>query len=263
MRTAATSVVLAMISLLVSGLILPAIFKVREASARIGCMNNLRQIGLTVHDFEDSDRSACFPQAAFPNPEIPSEKRLSWLVSIEPYMEANDLYSRLDRQKGWDAAENRYLALTEVKTFHCPGYPDRPPDSTFIPSHYLGITGLGPEAAILDNDDSRAGFFGYERMLRKKDLEDRGLSTLLIVLETSHATGSWTAAGPPTLASLNADEAPYLGAGRRFGGNHPGGVQALFADASIRNIANSIDPAVLEACARINGPRDVGALDGP
>jgi hypothetical protein len=250
-----------MISLLVSGVILPAIVKVREASARLACANNLKQVGLATLNYADQKEG--FPQAAFPNPDLPPEQRLSWFVSIVPWVEANDLYSRLDRQKGWDAEENRYLALTEFNTYHCPGYPDSLPDSTFTPSHYLGITGLGQDAAALAKDDPRAGFFGYERNLRMEELKDRGLNTLLIVLESSHATGSWTAAGPPTLGSLNADEVPYLGAGQRFGGNHPGSAPALFADASIRNIANSIDPAVLEACARINGPRDVGALDGP
>jgi Protein of unknown function (DUF1559) len=250
-----------MTSLLVSGLILPAIVKVREAENRIRCANNLRCVGLATWNYADQIEG--FPQAAFPNPDLPPEKRLSWFVSIVPYVEANDLYSRLDRQKGWDAEENRYLALTEFHTFHCPGYPDTPPDSTFTPSHYLGITGLGADAAMLTKDDPRAGFLGYERNLRMSDLQDRGLSTLLIVLETSHATGSWTGAGPPTLASLNGDDVPYLGLGRSFGGNHPHSVLCLFADGSVHVEMESMDTAVLEACARINGTSPVGALDGP
>jgi hypothetical protein len=261
MRSAATALVLVAISLLMSGLILPAIVKVREAAARIGCANDLKQVGMATQNYQDMQN--LFPLAVLPNPDLPPEQRLSWFVSIVPYVEADDLYRRLDEKKGWDAEENHFLALTEYKILQCPGYPDTRPDSTFTPSHYLGITGLSADAVTLSKDDPRAGFFGYERKLRMKDLEDRGLNTLLIVLETSHAAGSWTAAGPPTLGSLNADELPYLGAGRRFGGNYPGGVQALFADASIRTIAVSIDPGVLEACARINGPSDVGALDGP
>src|SRR5260370_9736448 len=206
----------AIVLVLVWGLVVVAVTRVREAAARTRCHNNLKQIGLALWRVEGS--IGHFPTATVPNDKLPAEKQFSWLVSIVPYIEANDLYSRFDQEKGWDAEENRYLGFTPYLIYQCPAFPQRPPVSTMVSAHYLGIAGQGTDAAELPQDSSRAGFFGYERQLTRADLGDQ--ANTLVALESLQIRGSWTAGGPPTVRGLDTAAAPYLGADGQFGGIH-------------------------------------------
>jgi prepilin-type processing-associated H-X9-DG protein len=224
-----------------AGLVVPAVAKVRDAARRMECENNLRQIGLSLGDYQDTYLGR-YPTAAMAAPavspaagpsliaptwseQVPPEKRLSWLVDLIPFVEQDRIYSSLDKTQGWDAEENRFAALLSFKCFHCPGYPDGPPVSTLWPSHYVGITGVGEDAAWLPSGDPDAGFFGYNRTLSVKDL-GRGTGATLVAAETSAAEGAWTAAGATVRG--------FDRAGAHFGGNHRGGCQVVFADGSVR-----------------------------
>jgi hypothetical protein len=229
------------------GLVVAAVAKVRFAAARMQCRNNLRQLGLVVADYHTS--YGCFPQAALPNPALAPEARLSWLVSVQPFVEASPLYHQMDKAKGWDAGENRFAALAPSKLLACPGRREGPSlEDVPMPSSYVGCAGLGADAARLPSGDRKAGFFGFERKLARADIAGRA-GTLLMVLETSRPEGSWTAAGAPTVRGLDADHSPYLGSGAQFGGLHPGGTNLLLADASVRFVSRHLRPDVLEALA--------------
>jgi prepilin-type processing-associated H-X9-DG protein len=257
MRNAVQAFVLALILGVCAGLLAPAVVKVREAAARAECRNNLRQVGLALHNYRDTENT--FPPAAMPNPSLPPGRRLSWLVAIVPYVEANYLYSKMDKDKGWDAEENRFAALAEWRVFLCPGYPEGPPASTLAPTHYVGLTGLGADAIELPAGHPRAGFFGYERKLTLADVPRRS-ATLLVAAETARASGSWTAAGPPTARGLEQDAGPYLGRSGPFGGTHRGGANALFADGSVRFVRESVDPRAFEAAAALRGDPGAGPI---
>ncbi len=235
------------IVLVVGSLLVVGVGKVRDASIRTQCKNNLRQIGLAIHNYHDSYR--CFPTAGKPNPDLSMEHRFSWLFLIVPFLEAGPKYGDLD--KAWDSEENRIIPLTF--TFHCyqcPAHPDRPPHSKFISSHYLGITGLGTDAPDLPLEDPNAGFFGYERRLRIEDVKNN-FSTTLAVVESAWPTGAWTAA-PDSIRGVDPAGSPYLGVPQQFGGNHPGGANVLFADGSVRFLENSFDPQEFERMATIS-----------
>jgi hypothetical protein len=233
MRQGIEALVVVLILATCAGLVVPGVVRVREASNQIQCQNNLHQLGIGVANYGDTNNH--YPPAAMPNVGLPVESRISWLVDMLPYVEANDIYSRMDKKKGWDAEENRFAALVIFRTFHCPGYPERPPVSTLCPSHYVGIAGFGADSADLPSDDNRAGFFGYGRTLRKKDLA-RGESQTALATETSAAQGAWTAAGPATVRGFDPNTA-------RFGGNHRARCQVVFADGSVRLISAKMSEA--------------------
>jgi prepilin-type N-terminal cleavage/methylation domain-containing protein/prepilin-type processing-associated H-X9-DG protein len=85
-------VVIAIIGTLV-GLLLPAVQAAREAARRSSCSNNLKQIGLALHDFES--RNKCFPPGAYRGQ---SAFAFSWIAGILPGLEAQSTYVNLN----WD-----------------------------------------------------------------------------------------------------------------------------------------------------------------
>ncbi len=251
MRRVIQVLIVVLILLSCGGMFSVCVVKVRDAADRTRCSNNLKQLDLAIENYHGTYGN--FPTAAMPNPHLPPEKRLSWIFSIVPFVEAGPLYSRMDYKKGWEAEENRFDTPTYVPRFlQCPGHSQPTPTGIPPPTCYLGIAGIGTKAINLPSEDSRAGFFGYERTLQREDLNDRA-GSILMLAETSKTSGAWTAAGSPTTRGLIPDGAPYIGIGGQFGGNHPHGANAVFADGSVRYIEQSIDPAVWEAMATLSG----------
>src|SRR5262249_16925498 len=145
MRGAINAVALALILLFAVGLVLPLIQKTREAATRTQCGNNLKQIALSMHNYNDT--YGYFPPAAMANPLLPPEKRIGWPLQQLPFVESDNIFAQVDKDKGWDAEENRWAALMSIKVYLCPGFPSQRPTSILVPSHYIGIAGIGADAA--------------------------------------------------------------------------------------------------------------------
>jgi len=114
-------VAIAIIALLIA-LLLPAVQQAREAARRVECSNNLRQIGLAMHNYEN--QCGMFPTATRPIPAQPVEKRAATLARILPFLEQGSLFEEYDFRVNWVDAPNPPLIQTQLPVFLCPSTPD-------------------------------------------------------------------------------------------------------------------------------------------
>jgi len=140
-------VVIAIIAILI-GLLLPAVQKVREAASRMKCSNNLKQMGLALHNYHDTNNK--FPMGQ--RYGVGGVGSANWRVEIFPFMELDNLYKSLNRDDVYNSA---VLSSLVVPTYKCPSLalPETQPaswvtwwsnHSHMVPS-YQGIMGAYPD----------------------------------------------------------------------------------------------------------------------
>jgi hypothetical protein len=238
------------------------------------CANNLKQIALGLLNYADTyvpgqtPPEHELPAGTIFLAELPPEQRLSWCVELLPFIEQDGVYRGFDRKLGWDAPANIPAAQTPLKILSCPDWVREAEPNTPSLTSYLGVAGLGADAATLPLGDRKAGVFGYDRRTPLSAIKD-GTSNTLLILESARDNGPWARGGPSTVRGLDPNEAPYLGAGRPFGGTHYAentifghgksiACQAALADGSVRFLSQSVAPDILEALATIAGGETVG-----
>ncbi len=115
-------VVIAIIGVLV-GLLLPAVQAAREAARRMQCSNNLKQIGLSLHNYHDTH--GCIPPGVLPQ-DVGRQRQASWIVRTFPYMEQNTVFDRAvfvgTDWTGQDSVDRNWELknTVEVETYICP-----------------------------------------------------------------------------------------------------------------------------------------------
>ena len=134
-------VVIAIIGTLV-GLLLPAVQAAREAARRSTCSNNLKQIGLALHDFES--RNKCFPPGVYQGSL--SGMGTTWIAGILPGLEENDTYNKLNLNLLWNQGST-FVPSAVVNAFRsstlvCPSCPiPRAKSGTVLIASYAGVAG--------------------------------------------------------------------------------------------------------------------------
>src|SRR5262245_14734850 len=99
-------VVVGIIAVLI-GLLLPAMCSVRDAAARTQCQNNLKQIGLAVHNYIQAHGGENLPTGTVANPSLSPAERLSVFVHLLPYLAPGPGSQLPNLAEGVDAAANR------------------------------------------------------------------------------------------------------------------------------------------------------------
>jgi prepilin-type N-terminal cleavage/methylation domain-containing protein len=218
-------VVIAIIAILI-GLLLPAVQKVREAAARMKCINNLKQIGLALHNYHDANNR--FPAGYVdgntnPNrtPDNDVGPGWGWASFLLPYLEQDNLYKQINFNQPVGTGGNAQVSQVALTIFQCPSDPYQQavpvydssfskPIATVAHGNYLGCNGweecfwgAGGNPQPGPGDDGLAGGYGQAGVglfwrnsrTRFADVTD-GLSNTIIAGERSgnHAPATWTGA---------------------------------------------------------------------
>jgi prepilin-type N-terminal cleavage/methylation domain-containing protein/prepilin-type processing-associated H-X9-DG protein len=289
-------VVIAIIAVLI-GLLLPAVQKVREAANRSTCQNNLKQIGLAIHNYHDAHQTL--------PPSRLGVGYASWFVLILPYVEQGSLYSQ------WDTGKTYYLQptaaqTTSVKLFYCPTRRSPPmlstqfevpsngiPDSQEHPGALGDYAGNGGQFSgpIVDAPGcagalcvataqvaANGQLISSQPQTSLASISDGTSNTLLagekhVPLSKFGQSGpSWgdgaiyngdfprnfcRIAGPPSF-SLGQSPDDLDGPWHcRFGSYHSGICQFVFADGHVGSLNNQIDLTTLQRLAVINDGQTV------
>lgn len=217
-------------------LLLPAVQAAREAARRVQCSNNLKQIGLAMHNYHDVHGT--FPPAFIADQN--GRPMHSWRVFLLPYLERSDLYQRYDFNKPWDSPENQALANEIIAVYSCPS--DAKPSSK---TSYMVVEGTG---TIFDGPQSS--------MIQT--ITD-GTSNTILVVEVTGSTVNWLEPKDISPADFVARAtAKTPGPGGKLS-NHVGGANVLFADGSVQFISSNVDPRVLQAMVTRSGGEVVPA----
>jgi prepilin-type N-terminal cleavage/methylation domain-containing protein len=186
-------VVIAIIATLI-GLLVPAVQKVREAAARMQCANNMKQVGLALHNYHDTNRH--FPPAQpygfyysnwYSDPTIVNYDRSCWIGFILPYLEQGPMYRQY--QASIHPA-NTYTcwqpyATTHLPSLLCPSDPNSPKLGT-VPGNSQGThanivvcIGSGYATPNGSNGLDLNGIFYGRSATRLLDIKDGTSNTLL------------------------------------------------------------------------------------
>ncbi|MEK6258302.1 MAG: DUF1559 domain-containing protein [Planctomycetota bacterium] len=110
-------VVIAIIAVLIA-LLLPAVQQAREAARRTQCKNNLKQLGLALHNYHDNFRG--FPMGK-------NSPNMSMHPRILPFIDQAPLYNTIDFNVSSTHANNAAALATNIAAFRCPSDPDKMP----------------------------------------------------------------------------------------------------------------------------------------
>lgn len=241
-------VVIAIIGILIA-LLLPAVQAVREAARRASCQNNLRQMGIGLHQYHETLGS--FPPGGIEprSPLMPNGRQLAWSVFLLPYVEQKSLYAQLDTGKAFDASENAHAAATLLTIYVCPSVPQgNQLQSGRAPCHYGGIYG----ERITSPNSPPKGVMLYDRSIRISEIRDGTSRTLVICEDSESQDGQW-------INGRNVfDQAFAINQAAAFENDirskHPGGANGLLCDGSVRFLAETMELTTLAAiCTRAGG----------
>jgi len=263
-------VVIAIIAILI-GLLVPAVQKVRESAALSQCSNNLKQIGLACHAFNDAHK--VLPRGGGNGPTdccAPDAGRIdlyNWTYHILPFVEQDPLF-----KLGAVAANRATLNKSVVPIYYCPTRRRPRLYRNLAKSDYAGNAGTNDTNGVMQNPRNANNPF-----IDLVAIRDGTSNTVLVAESRIHVafmdagqtgydsdnescyTTGWAddverrGSLPPEPDILPAATAGSLCHGR-FGGSHIAGCNTCFADGSVRTIRFSVTQVTFNRlCLRSDG----------
>src|SRR5436190_16136354 len=129
-------VVIAIISVLIA-LLLPAVQSAREAARRVQCVNNLKQIGLALHNYFESRNALPGADMVFNGTE------LSALSQVLPFLEQSSVYNSINFAFSYQDNHNDTAMMTVISGFICPSDLPDPIPSLGGQTNYMANIGSG------------------------------------------------------------------------------------------------------------------------
>jgi prepilin-type N-terminal cleavage/methylation domain-containing protein/prepilin-type processing-associated H-X9-DG protein len=275
-------VVIAIIAVLI-GLLLPAVQKVREAASRLSCSNNLKQLGLALHNYHEV--YGTFPPGQVLAPYDRWTANHGWAVFLLPYIEQQPLYDLYHWDKKLADPSNQPVVAHPLKIFWCPSAPEQDRYSYGGPLAAYGGKGacgdyaptwsVDPVLAPLGLVDAAADYRGVlvpNDVTRLTQISSAdGTANTLLLTEDAGRPRLWQAGRPGPDQAV--DGAPWAGfwAGITLKGSQPdgtsrpgpcalnctndhevysfhtGGANAVFADGSVHFLKAGMCIRVLAA----------------
>ena len=225
-------IVVAIIIAVLLALLLPAVRNGGTPSRRTQCKNNLKQIGLALHNYHD--RYLTFPPAVVYDET--GRQMHSWRVLILPYIDEQKLYDKYRMDEAWNGPNNILLLDQMPRAYRCPSFlPDVEKKSPLY-QHLAGLTNyvlvVSPDAAFYGNTTPN-----------QKSVTDGGFQTIMTVDVKQHAV-QWSAPEDVTPGQLLTDLRMSVNEG---GGNHAKGLHAGFVDGSVRFMPHDMPEADFHA----------------
>lgn len=287
-------VVIAIIGILV-GLLLPAVQTAREAARRMSCQNNLKQMGLALHNYHDTYNSLPPGWADWHTVYRATLQSAHANVAILPFLEQGNVEERYDYRVAWDHPNNAQMATMMPAVYACPSAPgagDPGPDG-FQTSDYAYVRSASDWFA---HQGSEHAMFEINKFRKFRDVTD-GLSNTILQYESAGRTRSyvygketaapawWDASHRAWTASFNASwfypaeftldanggepNVMWFVGSRIINTHnwtspyafHPGGIQISMGDGSVRFLMENIDIEVINAITSIDGAEITGQLE--
>ena len=276
-------VVIAIIAILI-GLLLPAVQKVREAAARSQCQNNLKQVGLAMHNYHDTNNAL-----PWGTPSGAAECCWgTWQVLILPYIEQQNLFNLYQSWgnnggPSYQASPNTTNVTTHrLKTLTCPSDTPNTPFSNITSHNYAVNYGATDNNTAMSGDGGAP--FGHGQSLTLPTISD-GTSNTIMVAEVvqgqrkdlrgftwwADASGITTYAGPNTSLPDQIYSASYCDTGMPnppcvaaagkasfySRSRHTQGVNLVMCDGSVHFVNNGINAQTWTALGTPQGGEPV------
>jgi prepilin-type processing-associated H-X9-DG protein len=207
----------------------------QQAAQRAYCTNSLKQIGIAMHNYHDTYRR--FPAAVITDDE--GQPMHSWRVALLPFLEASPTYEQYDFSEPWDGPNNGSLLPNRPGPFVCPSdFGVGPFDTSYVMIVGEGTLGGEPNEEV-----------------KMRDITD-GTSNTILAIEVGGSGIPWMEPRDMTVEEAFTYITDPMATGQQH--PHPGGVNVVLADGSVRFISSAIDPQMLRRLLTRNDGEPVG-----